>query len=71
MIATLKRRVDQLEARVKPADEPEEFVIEFIGPEKEVVSTVIIRPSAPASPSAVDNRPTQARMMRNARLALR
>jgi hypothetical protein len=46
MIATLKRRVDQLETGVKPADEPEEFVIEFVGPEKEVVRTLSIQGSA-------------------------
>ena len=37
MRAALVQRLKRLEARVKPADEPEEFVIEFIGPEKEVV----------------------------------
>jgi hypothetical protein len=60
MIATLKRPVDQLEARVKPADEPEEFVIEFIGPEKEVVDTLVIRPGATFTDqrSRVQIRPT-------------
>jgi hypothetical protein len=43
MIANIHQRLKRLEARVKPTDEPEEFVIEFIGPEKEIVRTLIIR----------------------------
>ena len=43
MRANLHQRLKRLEARVKPTDEPEEFVIEFIGPEKEVVRTLSIR----------------------------
>ena len=46
MRANLHQRLKRLEARVQPTDEAEEFVIEFIGPEKEVVSTLIIRGSA-------------------------
>ena len=46
MRANLHQRLKRLEAQVKPADEPEEFVIEFIGPGKEVVRTLVIRPSA-------------------------
>ncbi len=50
MRANLSQRLKRLEARVKPTDEPEEFVIEFVGPGKEVVRTLVIRPGAPASP---------------------
>ena len=50
MIANIHQRLKRLEARVKPTDEPEEFVIEFIGTEREVVKTLVIRPGALASP---------------------
>ena len=58
MRANLHQRLKRLEARVKPPDEPEEFVIEFIGPEKEVVSTLVIRLGAPRPISR--HRPIQA-----------
>jgi hypothetical protein len=48
--ANLQQRLKRLEARVKSADEPEEFVIEFVGADKEVVSTLVIQLGAPASP---------------------
>ena len=50
MRANLVQRLKRLEACVKPADAPEEFVIEFVGPEGEVVRTLVIRPGAPAPP---------------------
>jgi hypothetical protein len=43
MRANLQQRLKRLEGRVKMTDEPEEFVIEFVGPEKEVVRTLAIR----------------------------
>jgi hypothetical protein len=59
MRGNLDRRLKRLEAHVQTADEPEEFVIEFIGPEKEVVRTLLIRPG-PEPPSALATRPTYA-----------
>jgi hypothetical protein len=50
MRANLHQRLKRLEGRIKPADEPEKFLIEFVGPEKEVVRTLVIRPGAPAVP---------------------
>jgi hypothetical protein len=52
MRANLHQR-QRLEARVQTADEPEEFVIEFVGPEKEIVKTLVIRPGTLASPISV------------------
>jgi hypothetical protein len=49
MSVNLHQRLKRLEARVQTADEPEELVIEFAGPEREVVRTLVIRPGAPAS----------------------
>ena len=71
MRANLHRRLKRLEARVKPADEPEEFVIEFIGPGKEVVRTLVIRPGAPSaadqlSPIERLNLPDKAEIIMNA-----
>jgi hypothetical protein len=37
MRANLQQRPKRLEARVKPADEPGEFVIEFVGPDQEAL----------------------------------
>lgn len=51
MRINLHQRLKRFEDRFRPTDEPEEFVIEFVGPEKEVVSTLVIRPGAPASPA--------------------
>jgi hypothetical protein len=42
MRSNLAQRLKRLEARVKPADETPELVIQFIGPAKEVVRTLII-----------------------------
>lgn len=51
MRANLNQRLKRLEARVKPADdEPEEFVIRFVGPDREVVRTVVFRLGAPVPP---------------------
>ena len=50
MRANLQQRLKRLEDRVKPTDEPEEFVIQFVGPDNEVVKTLVIRPGALASP---------------------
>jgi hypothetical protein len=52
MKASPNKRLKRLEAQVKPADEPEEFVIEFIGPEREIVRTLVVRPGALASPAS-------------------
>ena len=51
MRANLNQRLKRLEVRFQPTDEPEEFVIEFIGPEKEVVRTLVIRSGTPAPPT--------------------
>jgi hypothetical protein len=51
MRANLVQRLKRLEAFVKPADKPEELVIEFIGPDKEIVSTLVIQPGALPSPT--------------------
>jgi hypothetical protein len=59
MRARLNQRLKRLEERVRLADEPEEFIIEFVGSEREVVKTLVIRPG-PAPPSALANRPTHA-----------
>lgn len=40
---SLARRLERLEAVIKPPTEPREFVIKFIGSNKEVVSTLIWR----------------------------
>jgi hypothetical protein len=50
MRARLNQRLKRLEDRVRLADEPEEYVIEFVGSEGEVVKTLVIRPGALASP---------------------
>jgi hypothetical protein len=55
MRANLQQRLKRLEARVKPTDDPEEFVIEFVGSEKEVVRTLTIR----GTDKSGDPRPTR------------
>jgi hypothetical protein len=51
MRARLNERLRRLEARVRPAEEPEEFVIEFVGSEKQIVKTLVIQLGAPAAVS--------------------
>jgi hypothetical protein len=52
MRGNLARRLKRLEERIQPAEEQEEFVIEFVGPGKEVVKTLVIRPGALTSPTS-------------------
>jgi hypothetical protein len=51
MRANLSQRLKRLEDRVRPAEEPEEFVIEFVGSEKQIVKTLVIQLGAPAAVS--------------------
>jgi hypothetical protein len=60
MRANLDQRLKRLEARVKPASEPLEIVIQYIGPGKKVVSTQVIRQecrSATDTPLSTPNCP--------------
>jgi hypothetical protein len=51
MRANLSQRLKRLEDRVRPAEEPEEFVIEFVGSEKQILKTLVIQLGAPAAVS--------------------
>ncbi len=43
MTRTLNRRLSQLETRFKPADQPTTIEVVFVGPNKEVVSSLEVQ----------------------------
>jgi hypothetical protein len=55
----LHQRLKRLEARVELTDEPEEIVMRFVGPEKEVERMLVIRIQSGATVAVSSGRPAR------------